>query len=100
MSEFSNVYGEHIRLSILRLLDGQPAYCANDSVLTIAVQQFGLSCTRTQMRDHLAWLEDVRMVTLLKPADGVIVATLTERGADIAHGRATTAGIARPSPKG
>lgn len=100
MSEFADVYGEHIRLSVLRLLDAQPAYCANDSVLTMSVQQLGLSCTRAQMRDHLSWLADVRTVTLLKPADGVIVATLTERGADIAHGRTSTPGIARPSPKG
>ncbi|HEX7821057.1 MAG TPA: hypothetical protein VF463_10610 [Sphingobium sp.] len=99
MSDFKDVYAEHIRLSVLRLLDSQSGYCANDSVMTIGVQQLGLSCTRAQMREHLHWLEEVRMVTLLKPSDGLIVATLSERGADVANGRATTAGIARPSPR-
>lgn len=100
MSEFSNLYDGHVRISVLRLLDAQPTYSANDSVLTTAVQSIGLSCTRDQMRSHLAWLKDVGVVTLLYPMDGVTVATLTERGCDIAHGRSTIPGIQRPSPKG
>ncbi|MEC7931494.1 MAG: ArsR family transcriptional regulator [Pseudomonadota bacterium] len=100
MSEFSNLYDGHVRLAILRLLDGQPGYCANDSVLATAVQSLGMTCTRDQMRGHVHWLKEVGVVTLLTPIDGVIVATLTERGADVANGRSTLPGIQRPSPKG
>ncbi|EQB32032.1 VpaChn25_0724 family phage protein [Sphingobium ummariense] len=100
MSEFSNVYDGHVRLSVLRLLSSQPTYSANDSVLTTAVESLGLSCTRSQMRAHLSWLQEVGAVTLITPMDGVIVATLTERGGDLAAGRSTIPGIQRPSPKG
>lgn len=100
MSEFSDIYAGHVRLATLRLLDSQPTYSANDSVLVTAVQALGLSCTRDQMRAHLSWLREVGTVTLLQPMDGVIVATLTERGGDIAHARSTIPGIQRPAPKG
>jgi hypothetical protein len=100
MSEFSNIYDGHVRLSTLRLLDSQPTYSANDSVLVTAVQALGLSCTRDQMRAHLSWLKEVGAVTLLMPMDGVTVATLTERGADVANGRSAIPGIQRPGPKG
>lgn len=91
---------EHVRLAVLRLLDSQPTYCANDSVLTTAIAALGLSCTRDQMRAELSWLQDMRMVTLVRPMDGVIVATLTERGGDVANGRSSIPGIQRPSPRG
>ena len=89
---------QHIRLAVLRLLAEQPGYSANDSVLTDAVRTLGLSCTRDQMRTNLAWLEEQRLVTLLKPTDTLTVATITERGADVAAGRSIVAGIQRPSP--
>lgn len=100
MSEFSNLYDGHVRLAVLRLLDSQPTYSANDSVLVTAVQALGLSCTRDQMRGHLHWMGEMGAVTLLKPMDGVIVATLTERGADLANGRSSVPGVQRPGPRG
>lgn len=99
MTEFSDVYAEHVRLSVLRLLDSQPTYSANDSVLTQGTEALGLTCTRDQMRGHLAWLKEQGLVTLLVPMTGVTVATLTERGGDVALGRSRIPGVARPSPK-
>lgn len=95
---YAEVHDGHVRLSILRLLDQVPAYSANDSILTQSVEQLGLACTRDQMRGHLGWLEEQRAVTLVHPAAGLVVATLTERGADIAHGRSTIHGVQRPAP--
>lgn len=97
--DFAAVHDGHVRLSVLRLLDAQPGYCANDSVLTQAVNQLGLSCTRDQMRNHIGWLGEQRLVTVVEP-QGLIVATLTERGSDVANGRSTIAGVQRPSPRG
>lgn len=91
---------EHVRLAVLKLLLDLPTYSANDSVLTTAIGAIGLICTRDQMRGQLTWLEEMRLVALTRPIDGVIVATLSERGADVAHGRATVPGIQRPSPRG
>lgn len=90
----------HIRLAALRLLDGQASYQANDSVLLQAVNAMGLGCTRDQMRGHLVWMEEQRLVTRIEVATGLVVATLTERGSDVANGRSIIPGVQRPSPKG
>ncbi len=96
---YADYMNEHVRLAVLRLLAEQPTYSANDSVLTTAVGALGLPCTRDQMRHQLAWLGEIGMVTLLSPLTGVTVATLTERGGDVAQGRSLVPGIQRPSPK-
>ncbi len=88
----------HVRLAILRLLEGAPGYSANDSILTQSMDQLGLHCTRDQMRGHLIWLEEQRAVTLLHPTISMIVATITDSGADLAKGRTSRPGIQRPSP--
>ena len=99
-NRLAQMQDEHIRLSVLRLLESQAGYHANDSVLHQAVNQMALACTRDQMRGHLTWLEEQRLVTLAKPAETLIVATLTERGAEVASGRSIVDGVQRPSPKG
>ena len=99
-SDLARVQDEHTRLAVLRLLAGQASYQANDSVLQQAVHSMGLSCTRDQMRGHLVWLEEQRLVTLMRPNESLLVATLTERGGDVAAGRSVITGVARPSPKG
>lgn len=98
--DFAPVHDAHVRLSVLRLLDAQPSYCANDSVLYQAVNALGLSCTRDQMRNHLGWLAEQRALTKVEHGVGVIVATLTERGSDLANGRSEIPGVQRPSPRG
>lgn len=98
-SEFTRTNDEHVRLAVLRLLDEQPTYSANDSVLTTAVSAMGLACTRDQMRGHLSWLEEQRLITSSSLGTGLIVATATERGCDVAGGRSLVRGVARPSPR-
>lgn len=98
MSDMKRIHDEHLRLTILRLLNEQPGYSANDSVLSMATESMGLHCTRDQMRGHLAWLEEQRLITVFKPTPMLIVAELTERGNDVAAGRSFAAGVQRPSP--
>lgn len=97
---YSDFHDSHVRLTILRLLANAPGYAANDSVLTDAVNAMGLVVTRDQMRTALGWLAEQRLVTLLKPAVTLTVATISERGADVAAGRSIVAGVQRPSPEG
>lgn len=99
-SDFAPVHDAHIRLAILRLLDASPGYSANDSVLTDAARSLGLTCTRDQVRGHLAWLEEQRLLTRLEATTGLIVATISERGGDVAQGRSIVNGVQRPSPRG
>ena len=96
-SEIAPVLDGYIRSSALRLLAELPEYRANDIMIADAVRALGLSCTNDQLRGHLTWLEEQRLVTLADLA-GLSVATLTERGAEIASGRAEIAGVQRPKP--
>lgn len=98
-SDFTRVNDEHVRVAALRLLDEMPSYSANDSVLTQAVSAMGLACTRDQMRGHLTWMAEQRLVQLQEIGMGLIVATATERGCDVAKGRSIVRGVARPSPR-
>lgn len=98
--DFAAVHDGHIRLAVLRLLDGAPGYCANDSVLHQAVGATGLACSRDQMRGHVGWLEEQRLITTATLSSGLIVATLNERGADVANGRSVMNGVQRPAPRG
>lgn len=98
-ASFAQTHDGHIRLAVLRLLEEQPGYAANDSVLHQAMNAMGLGCTRDQMRGHVAWLAEQRLVTTIEPTIGLTVATLTERGSDVGAGRSIIAGVQRPSPK-
>ncbi len=98
MSDYAQIHASHVRLAILKLLEGAPGYSANDSILTHSMEQLGLACTRDQMRSHLAWLKEQLAIITISPLSGMIVATLTERGADLAHGRSSIPGVQRPSP--
>ncbi len=95
---FAEYHFEHVRLTVLRLLAEAPGYSSNDSILTDAANAMGLICTRDQMRTNLAWLEEQRLVMLLKPTSSLTVAAITERGNDVAAGRSIIAGVHRPSP--
>ncbi|PXW79005.1 hypothetical protein C7451_10167 [Blastomonas natatoria] len=96
---FADLHAAHIRLCILRLLADAPGYFANDSILHQSVEAHGLVCTRDQMRGHLTWLEEQRLITILRPgASTVMVATLSERGGDVAAGKSHAPGVQKPSP--
>lgn len=88
---------EHLRLTILRLLDASGS-SANDSVLTDAARPLGFHIGRDRVRTELAWLTEQGLVTLEAVAH-LTVATLTERGHDVAAGHAIVPGVKRPMPR-
>lgn len=92
---FAEFLRRDIRLVILRLLAEMPAYRANSSVLTMALERFGHSVSRDQVRTELAWLQEQGLVQC-EEADVVVVATITERGVDVSRARVTVPGVARP----
>jgi len=49
------------------------------------------------LHTDLAWLEEQGLVICQQPRAGWIV-TLTSRGGDVAEGRASVPGVARPQP--
>lgn len=101
MSEaFQQVMHEHRRISILRVLasDGSGGEC-NDSILHSEVVRAGVRSSRDQVRTALFWLQEQGLITLRTLDSGTIVATITQRGLDVAHGNTTVPGVQRPSPR-
>lgn len=92
-------FAQHLRIALLRLLNEAPACRANSSILATAAQHLGLSASRDTVKTQLAWLDEQGLVTT-EDMNGLVVATLTERGCDVAEGRSVAPGVARPTPRG
>ena len=94
----SSSFHEHLRLCLLRFLEGAPSYRANSSILHTEVDKFGLSATRDQVKTELRWLAEQNLVKT-EELGSLVVAQLTERGQDVSNGRTHTPGVQRPAPR-
>lgn len=92
-------FAEHLRIAVLRVLDDAPGCRANSSILASAVHDLGLTTTRDLIKTQLTWLNEQGLVTTAVVGD-MLVATLTDRGCDVAAGKAIVPGVRRPSPRG
>lgn len=97
--EFSELLTADIRLVILRALEQDLGYSHNESIIHSVVERFGHTCSRDCIRIQLSWLREQGLVSIEDVA-GYMVATITQRGADVARGRAVAPGVKRPSPRG
>jgi len=84
-----------MRLVILRLLAQMPSYTANSSVLCTGLNEIGHNPSRDQVKNEIRWLEEQGLVTVKEVFD-LLVARITERGADCADGRITVHGVKKP----
>lgn len=97
--DYNAFVAEDRRLVILRVLQRQPDYRANSSVLQLALERLGHGVSRDQVRSDLAWLAEQQLVRTIPVEEAaVVVAVLTERGGDVAKGVAVVPGVKRPSP--
>jgi hypothetical protein len=87
------------RAHVLRTLASAPAYRANERLLHEMLDDAGLPCARDQVRNDMAWLHDMALVTVREVA-GVMIAEVTQRGVDVAQGNASVPGVARLQPQG
>jgi hypothetical protein len=96
-ADFAEKMAEDRRLIMLRALREMSGMTLNETMLKIAVKNFGHPVGRDLVRGDMAWLEEQRLVRLEKMAvqDGEFwVAHMTEDGEDVALGR-TWPGVAR-----
>jgi hypothetical protein len=91
---------EHRRLTVLRFLAEMPEGRSNSSILRDAAVELGVPSTRDQVRVDIAWLKEQGLVTAEELPSGLTVATITERGCDVARGAAFVPGVQRPTPRG
>lgn len=89
---------QHARLAILRFLAAAPSYSGNESLLTDAVNSVGVVVTRDQVKTAIGWLAEQGLVTV-EELHGLTIAKATQRGIEVAEGRAIVAGVKRPSPR-
>lgn len=90
-------FAAHLRLAILRELADAPEYSLSSTMLREVIAARGQVATHDQVKTEIIWLSDQGLVDQQALAN-VIAATLTERGLDVACGRALTPGVRRPLP--
>ena len=86
------------RLVALRVLNEDPGYRHNESILRKALSRWGHEVSRDKMRSILCWLQEQGLLTI-EDVSGYMVATLTSRGSDVANGKAMVPGVERPGPR-
>ncbi|MDA0148842.1 VpaChn25_0724 family phage protein [Vibrio sp. LaRot3] len=85
------------RLVILRVLNESAAYTANESILDESLDRLGHKVSRDLVITEMHWLEEQSLISI-DEAFNTKVATLTQRGIDVAEGQTTHPGVKRPSP--
>lgn len=98
---YKQFVAEDRRLVILRLLDEDPGGSHNHAVLQQALKGWGHTVSRDVVKGDLAWLAEQGLVTVSMIGDGDAyhVATLTDRGADVASGATIVPGVKRARPR-
>ena len=86
------------RLLILRLLSDEPGYSTNESMIDMALEKIGGHfVSRDTVRALISWLDEQGLVTLSVNHD-VYVATVTQRGKEVAEGTSRHPGVKKPAP--
>lgn len=88
---------EDRRLVILRALAVCAQYRTNAFLLRRYCDQVGHVVSADTITTDIAWLTEQRLVVSAAVGE-VLVATLTERGLDVADGRARVPGVKQPMP--
>ncbi len=96
MATYNRAIEEDQHLQILTVLEQDTDYAHNEAVLQSALDYVGHSISSDTLHTRLHWLEEQGLIQLEDV--GVLVATLTRRGADVAQGRTRVPGVARKRP--
>ncbi|OIO05422.1 MAG: hypothetical protein AUJ49_01295 [Desulfovibrionaceae bacterium CG1_02_65_16] len=94
---FDKLLSEDRRLTVLLLLSKDAGYRLNAYVLRPALDAMGHTVSLDRVESDLAWLAEQGLVTVER-VEGVTVARLTQRGADVAAGRCGAPGVKHREP--
>ena len=96
-----NVITADQRLALLQAL----VACNNDAnqnILQTCLAQYGHNISMDLVRNHMLWLEEQGLVRINRLDAGDIkmfVATITQRGLDVANGLSVVDGVKKPNPQ-
>lgn len=85
-------------LAILRMLLRSPEYRANELILIDWLAALALACSKGDLRELVSRLERHGLLRS-DSVGGLMIATLTEAGEDVALGRTTCDDVLRPKPE-
>lgn len=94
---FATLLTEDRRLAILCLLAQAPGTSANTYVLGCGLRAMGHNVSGDMVETDAAWLVEQGLATM-EDLGQVRVLSLTQRGDDVAAGRAVVPGVKRPVP--
>lgn len=96
LERYGDAWTRHLRLAILRALLDLKGRTGHESLLTDMVGAVHIMADREQVRAEVIWLHQEEMV-IAEAKHGALVASLTERGINVAEGRSDHAGVKRPN---
>lgn len=96
--DYPQLLAQDRRLSILRLLNDSGGGL-NDSIAQSALDTLGLPSAREDIRDDFEWLAKAKLVVHEAVSPTLATVKITQRGVDVALGRARVEGVKRPSPE-
>ena len=91
------IHNSHQALAILRAVQRQSGYRLNTNVLSDYLYELALGDTASDLRANLDILEKNGLIKLNQTEHAVVV-ELTQRGSEVALGRAIQEGVLRPDP--
>lgn len=95
---YSNHLSKLRRLEVLRVLANSPGYSANEYTIEAVLDDLGHFISNDLLRGELAWLLEQQLISTSQ-VGGVTIAKITQRGLDIARGKATHPDVQRPRPE-
>lgn len=95
---FKQAIAEDYRLCVLRVLNEDAGYSHNHFVIKQALAYLGHAKGVDYVLTQLNWLAEQELITTTE-SSGITIATLTQRGKDVATGATTVPGVKRPEPE-
>lgn len=97
MSYKTTIAKEQRRL-ILQALEQDTDYRVNDIMLQAWLEEFSMDISIDKLHTELQWLEEQGLISL-EQIKTMQIATLTQRGLDLAQGKSQNPNVARPRPE-
>lgn len=97
MKSYDQFQTEDRRLVLLRGLQNSASYRANAFLLRRYCEAVAHIVSADRIEQDIAWLHE-QGLAVREQLDGVTLATLTQRGLDVATGATTVPGVEKPQP--
>ena len=94
--EFKERLRENMRRVVLDLLEQADGYDLSVEMIRAGLAEFGHRPSADKLKTEINWLAEQGYLNIERRGDSILVATLTQRGADVVEARAAVPGVAKP----